>query len=307
MIKKDIYNGDPKARLKASAQDRLFRFIFADGMMRGGVVKATQIVQEMRANHELGPIETLILGQAYIAGILLTFNLKGRDRIALQTQCSGPVKGLDVEANALGEVRGYLKNSIFSRELPPDATDIPSMFGAGFITVTRYLEDAKTPYSGKVMMEYGTMAQDLAGYFVQSEQTPTAFSLGIHFDSRGNVKGAGGMVVQAMPGASDDIASRTEKIISSVPSIGEEFARGEKPDTFILKHFHGMNPLLLGNHRVEFFCRCTQKAMERYLSRLPGEDIRDLAQNGPFPVELRCHNCNTHYTFEQSYFETLLS
>ncbi|MBF0234487.1 MAG: Hsp33 family molecular chaperone HslO, partial [Desulfamplus sp.] len=205
MIKKDIYEGDLKARLKASSQDRLFRFIFADGMMRGAVVKATQMVNEMRANHELEIPETLLLGQAYIAGSLLTFNLKGKDRIALQIDSSGPAKGLDVEANVFGEVRGYLKNSTFSREISDKQTTISSIIGAGFLTVTKYLEDSKTPYSGKIVLEYGNLAEDLANYFVQSEQTPTAFSLSVHFDSEGNVDGAGGIVLQAMPGANEDV------------------------------------------------------------------------------------------------------
>ena len=92
MIKQDIYEGALKARLKASAQDRLYKFIFADGMMRGAVVNATQMIGEMRANHGLGPVETLLLGQAYIAAALLTSALKGKDRVSLHMECSGAVK-----------------------------------------------------------------------------------------------------------------------------------------------------------------------------------------------------------------------
>jgi redox-regulated HSP33 family molecular chaperone len=28
---------------------------------------------------------------------------------------------------------------------------------------------------------------------------------------------------------------------------------------------------------------------------LPREELADLAQNGPFPLEIRCHNCGTRY------------
>jgi molecular chaperone Hsp33 len=34
-----------------------------------------------------------------------------------------------------------------------------------------------------------------------------------------------------------------------------------------------------------------------YLKSLPEADRRDILDKGPFPLELRCHNCNTVYTF----------
>ena len=306
MIKKDIYDGDLKARLRASAQDRLHRFIFADGMMRGGILNATQMVNEMRANHELGPIETLLLGQAYMAGALLTFNLKGKDRIALHIECSGAVKGLDVEANVFGEVRGYLKNSVFSKDLDGDVSSVSTMLGAGFLTVTKYLEDAKTPYSGKVVLEYGSLAEDLANYFVQSEQTPTAFVLSIHFNDENQVDGAGALVIQAMPGADDDVVKKAEATLHNLSSLGELFSAGAGADQLVLEHFYDMTPQLLENHRVEFFCRCSEKVMTGYLSRLPQKDLKEMAANGPFPLEIRCHNCNSVYRFGKVDLEAMV-
>lgn len=306
MIKKDIYDGDLKARLRASAQDRLHRFLFADGMMRGAMLNATQMVNEMRANHELGPIETLLLGQAYMAGALLTFNLKGKDRIALHIECSGAVKGLDVEANVFGEVRGFLKNSSFSKDLDGDERSISSLLGAGFLTVTRYLEEAKTPYSGKVMLEYGSIAEDLANYFVQSEQTPTAFVLSLHFDENNQVDGAGGLVIQAMPGAEEAVVKKAEALLKNLSSLGELFSSGAGAEQLILEHFDGMAPQLLENHRVEFFCRCSDDLMAGYLARLPKNDLKDIATKGPFPLELRCHNCNSIYRFGKADIRNLL-
>ncbi len=305
MIKKDIYDGDLKARLKASAQDRLHRFMFADGMMRGAILNATQMVNEMRANHELGPIETLLLGQAYMAGALLTFNLKGKDRIALHIECSGAVKGLDVEANVFGEVRGYLKNSSFSKDLAGNETSISAMLGAGFMTVTKYLEDAKNPYSGKVVLEFGSIAEDLANYFVQSEQTPTAFVLSVHFDENNQVDGAGALVIQAMPGADEDVVKKAEATLDNLSSLGELFSQGAGANQLVLEHFHDMTPQLLENHRVEFFCRCSEKLMAGYLSRLPQKDLKEMADNGPFPLEICCHNCNSVYRFGKAEIESM--
>lgn len=305
MIKKDIFKGDLKEQLKASAQDRLYRFMMADGMIRGAVVKTTRMVNEMRANHELGGLETLVLGQAYIAAALLTANLKARDRISMAIQCSGPVQGLDVESNVFGEVRGYLKDPGFSAHMDKAATTLSSLFGAGFLTVTKYLEEAKHPYSGQVVLEYGTIAEDLTNYFLKSEQTPTAFNLSVHFDEKGEVTGAGGLYLQAMPGADDDTVAKAQTMLRNIDSLGSSFADNKEPEALVNLHFQGLNPVFLENHRVEFFCRCSEKIMKGHLAALPEKDIADILDNGPFPVELRCHNCNSVYRFTRQDIETL--
>ncbi|MDY0374646.1 MAG: Hsp33 family molecular chaperone HslO [Desulfobacterium sp.] len=305
MIKKDIYNGQLKEQLKASARDRLHRFMLADGMVRGAIVRTTRMVNEMRANHGLGGLETLVLGQAYIAAALLTANLKARDRVSLTVQCSGPIKGFDVESNVFGEVRGYLKAPGFSSHVSPETSTLSSLFGAGFLTVTKYLEEAKQPYSGQVVLEYGTLAEDLANYFLTSEQTPTAFSLSVHFDEAGEVTGAGGLFLQAMPGADDRKVAEAQAMLKKIDSLGQSFADNQEPDTLVSRHFKELNPRLLEGHRVEFFCRCSEKKMNDHLALLPRQDIVDILDNGPFPVELRCHNCNSVYHFTRQDIEKL--
>ncbi len=305
MIKKDIFKGNLKAQLKAAARDRLYRFMLADGMVRGAVVKSTRMVNEMRANHGLGGLETLVLGQAYIAAALLTANLKARDRISMSIQCSGPLKGLDVESNVFGEVRGYLKDPGFSSHMDKETPSLSALFGAGFLTVTKYLEEAKHPYSGQVVLEYGTIAEDLANYFLKSEQTPTAFNLSVYFDEKGEVAGAGGIFLQAMPGADDRTVTQAQTMLQNVGSPGRAFAGNQKPETLVNHNFQKLNPVFLENHRVEFFCRCSEKIMKGHLATLPKKDIADIIDNGPFPVELRCHNCNTVYRFTRQDIESL--
>ena len=118
MIKRDIFNRDVKAQFKAAAKDRMYRFVMADGTIKGAVVHTTRMVREMQVNHGIGPLETLVLGQAYIAAALMCSSLKGKDRVSFNIRCSGPVQGLDVEANTFGEVRGSLKNQEIQVEDP---------------------------------------------------------------------------------------------------------------------------------------------------------------------------------------------
>lgn len=307
MIKKDIFNKDVKARLKASAKDKLHRFIMADGMIKGAVVHSTRMVNEMRANHQTGPLETLILGQAYVAVSLICSGLKGKnDRISMVIECSGPIKGLDVEANVLGEVRGSLKTPQIEVENPEEINGLAKLFGAGFLTVTQYLENSDAPYAGQVALEHGSIAEDLANYYMVSEQIPTGFILSVFFDDQEEVKGAGGIFLQALPGADIELVAEAEKMMLEIDSLGELFAKGQTPEEIIQETFLTLKPKVLESSRVEFFCRCSKDGMAGYLKGLPREDKKDILENGPFPLVIRCHHCNSAYEFTKEDLPTLL-
>ena len=111
MIKAALAGESLKERLLASAKDRIYKFLLADGAVRGAILHGTRMVNEMRANHKLGILETLVLGRAYLGAGLMSANLKGTDAISIKIECSGPIKGLTVESNAFGEVRGFLKTA----------------------------------------------------------------------------------------------------------------------------------------------------------------------------------------------------
>ncbi len=300
MKKKKIYGETLKEQLKASTRDRIHHFIMARDSIRGVALHATRMVNEMRWNHELGVLETLVLGHAYMAAALMSAQLKGNDRIRIEVECSGPIKGLSAEANAFGEVRGYLDRVPIPIAKPLESFDLSPFFGAGFISVTKYLQDAKHPFTGKVMMEYGSLAKDLALYYLKSEQVPTSISLGILFDKEGQVQGAGGLLLQALPGADDDVLSHLEALVRGLPSMGQSVKREDFPGAWLDATFQGLEPRLLDQRGVEFMCHCGEQQIRAMLSMLELNELADMAANGPFPVEIRCHKCNTCYAFDQA-------
>ena len=40
---------------------------------------------------------------------------------------------------------------------------------------------------------------------------------------------------------------------------------------------------------------------------LPMEELRDIQDKGPFPVEIRCHHCNTRYAFDQEHIDRIVA
>jgi molecular chaperone Hsp33 len=188
---------------------------------------------------------------------------------------------------------------------PVESFNLSPFFGAGFLSVTKFLEGAKQPFIGKVMLEHGTLAKDLAVYHLKSEQIATAFSLSIKFDRDGEVLGAGGMMFQALPGADDELLVELEQQIGSLPSIGEAVKDPNFPQQFIYDHFKGFEPRELDQRGVEFMCHCNQKRIRHMLLMLKAEDLDEMARNGPFPIQIRCHYCSTSYDFDEQQMKTI--
>ncbi|KPJ76128.1 MAG: protein HslO [Deltaproteobacteria bacterium SG8_13] len=299
MIKKKRYGSTLKEQLIAGARDRLVAFSLSDGQVRGSLVQGTRLVNEMRANHRLDILQTMVLGRVYLAALLMAANLKGNDRLSIQIKCSGPIGGVTVEANAFGEVRGYLKNASLLVEKPLESFDLSSFFGAGLLSVIRYPEGARQPFTGTVALQYGNVAKDLANYYLTSEQIPTAFHLSIFYDKQGEVAGAGGLLLQTMPGAGENLAKRLEQLIWDFPSPGEEFSKGREVKQLLTDEFKPFSPKILAQRRVEFMCHCNRGKVRSLLTMLPVDELKDMLDNGPFPIETACRHCNTAYEFNR--------
>ena len=287
--------------------DCLHTFLMADDAIRGAMLDGSRMINQMRWNHELGILETLVLGHAYLGASLMGASLKGNDRLALQVDCSGPVKGLVVEANAAGEVRGFLKHVPIPVEKPLEDFNLSPFFGAGFISVTRILADAKRPFTGRVMMAHGSLAKDLAHYYLTSEQIPTSFSLSVKFDNQGNVAAAGGMFLQALPDAEAEVVQRIEAQVVSLPSIAALLADGAEPKGLVRTYLSDYSPRFIDKRNVGFICHCNRDQIRNVLTLLPIDDLKDIQQKGPFPVEIRCHHCNTRYTFDREHIDLILA
>ena len=184
MILKEIEDKELAEHITALPADRREVYLLADGKLRLSGVSATTMVNNMRANHNTGIMETYVLGQGYIAGALLQSTVKGNDRVRLDIECGGPVKGMSVESWATGAVRGRLFANPIPLSKPVDSFDTSLLYGPGFLSITKILEGSRTPFTGQIMMENGNLANDLAIYFSKSEQTPTLFYLSIRFDSQ---------------------------------------------------------------------------------------------------------------------------
>lgn len=303
--------------LESVSADGMDSFLLARGSLRGAAVNATRLINQMRANHGLGILETLILGHALIGAVLMSSSLKGGDRMQLDFAVDGPVGGIVVDANARGEVRGYLRVESIPLSEPLQSFDTSPFIGGGLVKVTRFPEKGQRPYSGTVVLEHGTVAQDLARYYLESEQTPSVLNLSIQFDSEGRVVGAGGLLVQALPGnqhfettdaeGNRMLRAEVEDRVVSMASIGEALSAGQTTTTIVQQTLGLFEPTHLGSRPAEFRCGCSPDRFRRVLEWLPEAEKDDIRNNGPFPLRTTCAYCNSTYEFDREQVESFLA
>ncbi len=285
------------AGLATVAADGMDVFLLEHGAVRASILNASRLVNEMRFNHNLGILETLALAYAYMGALLCTNQLKGTDRLTMTMDCTGPLAGFSVESNASGQVRGYLKVDHIPLDKPLESFDLAPFIQGGSLTVTRTLSDTNKPFSGTIELTHGSIAQDLTRYFQLSEQIQTAIALSVWFDADGLARGAGGLFLQAMPGADEQILEDLDDWISEIPSIGKLLAEGQTPTGLIQQHFRAFHPELVGSRPAEFHCPCERRRYLAYLRALPASEWAALRQHDPDKVVIHCHNCGTEYLY----------
>ncbi len=319
MIKRPI-DEDLLKQLSNVEEDGMTVFVAAGGLFRGAFYNGTRMVNQMRAQHNLGILETLVLGQAELCAALMIQTMKGLEHVTFRYDTDGPAAGFSVEADSSGYVRGY----IFQDRIPVDheitGWNLADFLGGGTVTVTRDIEGAKAPQSGTTEIKYRNIAKDLAWYFAKSEQINTAFNTGIQFDRQGRVIGAGGLFMQALPatgGTKLDGEAGSEKVenaraeqealiqkaelaFGSAPSLGQWFSEGNKREPLIKGLFREFDPKIVLDRKVVFDCPCSTEVFAQSIKNLGRSELDDIIKNDPDPIEVSCKNCGSVYKISKS-------
>jgi molecular chaperone Hsp33 len=315
MIKKEIEDKELNEFLQTLEEDKLRIFTMAEGRVRGALFHGTRFVNQLRAQHNLGILETYILGQASLCGALTIPMMKDMEHTSIKFEGNGPAQGYSVEASSTGFVRSYLFNEHIQLDKPLESWDLKPFLGDGTITFSRIHKDDKYPQSSTVEVNSGNIATDFATYFAQSEQINTAFNSSIQFDKQGRVIGAGAMYLQIMPktggtakvgsqvdshaeetAEDEDLLRRVENAFKACPSIGLLYSEKEvDSEDIILGLFREFSPTISLTRDVIFDCKCNEDYYINYLRTLPKDQIEDIKKNGPDPLEIICRNCGSIY------------
>lgn len=274
---------------------RMLRLTLGGGQARVFLCDTTQMAQRARDIHHASNTCSAAMGRMIAAAAIMGANLKSEDdRITLTINGGGPAGPLCAVAGPNGTVKVTVEHP--EVELPLKASGKLDVGGAvgkdGQLTVMRSSGFGE-PYVGRVALVSGEIAEDMAMYYLESEQTPSLCALGTLVG--GEVVASGGILIQVMPGCTEELLSQLEiraELFSSISQMLSEMTL----EQIVEGCFRGLEPQILEELPLALQCDCSRPYIERVLLSMGEKELRDLiaTQGG---CEVTCHFCRKRYAF----------
>lgn len=287
--------------------DELIRAISKDGLMKAAAVSTRCLTERARQIHRTLPVATAALGRTLAAASMMGNALKEDGAsVTLQIKGGGPLGTLLAVSDNQGNVRGTVENPAVELPLREDGKlDVGAAVGnQGTLTVIRDLH-MKEPYVGSIGLLWGEIAEDVALYFVESEQIPSACGLGVLVDRDQSVLAAGGYLIQLLPGAPDEMVSRIEASLMAAGPVTSLLAADPDPEALLRRALDGFELDILERSPIEYRCDCSRERMERALISLGPDELRALIDEQG-QAELTCRFCDNVQVFTREQLEALL-
>lgn len=287
--------------------DQLVRAITAGGAVKAVAVTTKDLTERVRGIHKTLPVATAALGRALAAASMMGNALKEENAsLTLQIKGGGPLGTVLAVSDHLGNVRGYVQNPQVNVPLREDGKlDVGRAVGAdGTLTVIKDI-GLKEPYIGSVGLLGGEIAEDLAAYFVESEQIPTACALGVLIDRDQSVKAAGGYIIQLLPGAGEDVIAKVEGGVMAAGAVTALLDRDPDPEALLRTVLSDFEVEILETAPIEYKCYCSRDRVERALISMGVAELEDLlAEQGG--CELGCQFCDKVYRFTDKELQAII-
>lgn len=282
--------------------DHIIRTITSDGSLMASAIESTYMVYTAQQLHSLTKTSCAALGRLLTGASLMGAMLKEADAsLTVKIAGDGPLGGLLALADSHGNVRGYVDHPEIELPLKPNGKlDVGGAVGChGRLAVIRDFGTGE-PYAGQVELVSGEIAEDLTSYYAVSEQTPTVFALGVLVDKEdGCALLAGGLLIQALPGADDAALTQLERNIAALEPVTTMLAKGMRPEELCQAALEGFQVEKLDEFPVHYVCNCSKERFSKVLLTLGRQELLTLPLNDQGMAEVVCQYCNRKYTFSK--------
>ncbi len=291
---------------RSTPADVLVKATAARNTIRALAVVTTGVAEEARGRHQTAPTATAALGRAMTAGLLIGSMMKEAEQLSIQFMGSGPLQGMVIDANAKGEVRGFVYQSRAHLPIKNGKLDVGGVVGKGTMAVVRRQHWDKEPYRSVLPIVSGEIGQDIANYLLTSEQIPSAVSLGVFVQPDEAVSAAGGFIIQAMPDAEDETLGRIEEAVAQARPVSQMVRDGLAAWDILRQVLANFSPALLDERPVRFACRCSRERVWGIIVALGAEEVERLLEKEG-RVSVACEFCAEQYTIGSEEARALLA
>jgi molecular chaperone Hsp33 len=279
-------------------------FTFDNHVAHGAFVELGEGVDELLNHRDYNSDVRNLIGEAMAAMPLLATHLRFEGRINLQFQGDGG-RGLRSVQRTQAPDAPYMKllvaqidhhlNVRGMAKAPADLTGsfTELLYGGVLALMVEPLGDTRNATQALVLIQGGSLAEALEGYFAQSEQLPTLIRLAAEGDR------LRGFLLQRLPlehahGAQED----WEHLLTLARTLTREELLNVDALT-ALRRLFANEPLRVFEPRpVTMACRCSRGGISTMLLSLGRTEVDSiLAEQGK--VEVTCEFCGRQYVFER--------
>ena len=290
------------------AKDYLLKIIDDKQNVRVWLAHTSHLVEEAHRRHATSATASAALGRVLTAAVMMGSDLKGeQDLLSLRINGNGPAGTIIATADGHGNVKGFISEP--QADLPsryPGKLAVGELVGQeGFLEVIKDL-GLKQPFVGKVPLVSGEIAEDLAQYLMLSEQIPALVSLGVLVGTDLHILAAGGLIVQALPGADDEILAVLENNILSLNHISELISTHETLEEIVPSIMQGVPYTIIGEQNLAFRCQCNRERLGIILAGLEEEELREAIEKNE-NIEAVCNFCQEVYSFSPQEIQVIQS
>jgi molecular chaperone Hsp33 len=284
-----------------SSTDKWVKCISSSGTIRAVAVSTTDISNHLGSRHKLSPAGKKALAESLIAGLILSSYCKSGEKVNLNIQASGWANQAIIDANAMGEVRGYI--------LERPAHDVKlakniGPWGIGLLSVLRTKHEEAQPYIGTVPLLTGHLAKDLTFYWLQSEQVNTAVGIEVFMEGD-QITLAEGFLIQAMPGATDQDLNFIEEHLKKLHQYDSSSPVRSTPTMLLSYLLENQAFSLLEEQPITLKCPCSIDRVKRSLMLIGKDELQSMAdENKDF--EINCDFCSETYVFSPDLIKSLM-
>lgn len=287
-------------------KDYLVKALAYDNQVRAYAVTTTDTIEEARRRHKTWPTASVALGRSMTVSVILGAMLKGEEKLTIKIEGGGPIGTILVDADAKGEVRGYVTNPETHFEPTAEGNlDVPSAVGTtGMLTVSKDVGQ-KQPFIGQIPLVSGEIGEDFTAYLFNSEQSPSAVGVGTLVNPDNTIQAAGGFIIQLLPGADDEIITMIEERLKAIDPISSMIENGLEPEQILEQVLGVGNVKTLEKMPVHFQCQCSEERVANAIISLGSDEIQDMIDTDGH-AEANCHFCNETYHFDKEHLEELM-
>ena len=256
------------------------------------IVDVTSAAQELARGHLAGPTAAHYLTEALASVALLGGEMSEKDEtVILQSKCTGPLGGYNVECTAQGTLRGYTEKKVLDGFDGLGKPKDRMVLGDQQIQVTRSVP-------GRILSQ--GISASIDGYLAGSLQRKACIRTEVAVSDEVEILEARGVLVEILP----------DSKIGSLRSEGSGRPEGTEKDP-LLPLLNTQDPIRLsvasrnilkrlGLDKAElrkttplkFACRCSPERAVTMLAALSDKERQAL----PPTIDITCHMCGKTFT-----------